>query len=346
MSETVGPLNSSESSISKCEQSDVKRPTQTRIQLQPSSVVLDDVSKIKSGSVVASVDGVRYRKRKKTRRGKSKRRRLKPYTRLSWQDRSDQDDKESNKRTNNIRAKMFLCRQPVAPYNTTQFLMDDHNDLQDLDVQLKAVKTNTDGSKSNLPVLHRQSRARDSSFSVDSDDDFYSSPEDEGDFLSKEFSNTYEDLHAERLNSLPKAQLIQEYLQLEEKVDTLEKKLKKSNSDAENEPRDSNCEKLTSREGEGNLDNEASQKIQNLKQEVERLFVENEQLRRENERLRYMAGQSAPSGSSVDSESDSTASSCSSSSSSSSSGSDSSGEQSGHDNTQDRTSSAKCEEIK
>ncbi|KAL3218131.1 hypothetical protein MRX96_031818 [Rhipicephalus microplus] len=49
---------------------------------------------------------------------------------------------------------------------------------------------------------HRENSINDS---VDSSDEFYSSPEDEEDFLQKQFSEAYEDVHAERLNSMSKA---------------------------------------------------------------------------------------------------------------------------------------------
>nr|XP_019533769.2 uncharacterized protein LOC109405208 isoform X1 [Aedes albopictus] len=83
---------------------------------------------------------------------------------------------------------------PLVPYNTNRFLMEDH-----------------------MPhVLTPSGRTRDSSFSIDSEENyFYSLPEDEEEFLTKEFSSVYEDARSERLEGLSKSQLIQEYLQLE-----------------------------------------------------------------------------------------------------------------------------------
>lgn len=69
-------------------------------------------------------------------------------------------------------------------------------------------------------------RQRDSSFSVDSDENYFCSlPEDEEEFLTKEFSSVYENAKCERLDGLTKPQLIQEYLQLEANFEMVSKRL-------------------------------------------------------------------------------------------------------------------------
>merc|ERR1739848_329335 len=72
-------------------------------------------------------------------------------------------------------------------------------------------------------------RARESSFSIDSDDDYYySSPEDEEEFMSREFIKDYDNLRNDRLIDMSKSELINEYLQMEEKIETLEQSLSSS----------------------------------------------------------------------------------------------------------------------
>lgn len=187
-----------------------------------------------------------------------------------------------------------------APNNTTQFIMEDHTEIPALDLEhLEAQK----GS--------RTSRARDSSFSIDSDEELSSSPEDEA-YLWKEFSNTYEDVFAERLGTMTKLDLIKEYLQLEQRVGTLEKKLTGgTGTDSENEVA----------EGEMSIEPAMAEKIRIFQEEIKKLVVENEQLVEENKRLQSSSSlvrQSSSSiSSSIDSESDSSTSSGSSSSSSS-----------------------------
>lgn len=190
-------------------------------------------------------------KRRKTRRGKSKRKH--PYIK------------------NKIKNK--IIKQPEAPHNNNQFLLEDHGLIEDLD-------------------LKNASRTRDSSFSVDSDGEFYSSPDDE-EFLIKDFVDQYESVQAERLLSMSKVQLIEEYQMLENRVELLTKRLRKTDEEEELEPKPE------------------------LKREIERLKVENERLRMENEALRSKIDNCSDS---EDSETDSSDS-CSSSTSSSKSAS-------------------------
>ncbi|CAH1117274.1 unnamed protein product [Phaedon cochleariae] len=130
--------------------------------------------------------------------------------------------------------------KPEAPHNDNQFLLEDHGFNEELDKNLN--------------------RNRDSSFSVDSQGDFYSSPDDEELFRIKDFDDQYESLQAERLQGLSKTELIEEYLMLENKLEQLTKRLQKQEDDDLEDPE--------------------------LKQELERLTIENERLRRENETLR------------------------------------------------------------
>lgn len=252
--------------------------------------------KFESGSGSGDQDGGQQEdgidiaaKKRKTRRGKPKHRKLKPYLKqqLSYQ-------QQLRYRSRGRLAK--TGRQPPALYNTTQFLMDDHSDLPDLEQKL------SEAASSEIPTTFQKPiappRTRDSSFSVDSDEDyFYSSPEDEEEFLTKEFSSAYEDLHAERLGTLTKSELIQEYIQLEAKVDLLTKRLRGKNFH-QNEERE-----MESKNGGNATDSESAKKLKLCQQRIDDLLQQNEQLRRENETLRAQRHGSPVS--SVDSESDS-----------------------------------------
>ena len=248
--------------------------------------------KFESGSGSGDQDGMHTEdgvdiaaKKRKTRRGKPKHRKLKPYSKqhLSYQQRV----------RNRAGRPTKTGRQPPAPYNTTQFLIEDHNDLPDLEQKLAGAS-----ASSEIPRYFQKPgvcRTRDSSFSVDSDEDFfYSSPEDEEEFLTKEFKTAYEDLHAERLGAMTKAQLIQEYIQLEAKVDLLTKRLKMKNL-YPTEEKESESKNGTS------SDVEAAKKLKIFQQKIDDLMQQNEQLRRENESLRAQRHKSV----SVDSESES-----------------------------------------
>ncbi|XP_067619194.1 uro-adherence factor A isoform X2 [Eurosta solidaginis] len=100
---------------------------------------------------------------------------------------------------NGARPKILRSRS-LVPYNTNKFLMEEH---------LAEVPSS---------LLTPSGRTRDSSFSVDSEDNyFFSLPEDEEEFLTKEFANVYEKARVERLENLTKEQLIEECLQIEDR---------------------------------------------------------------------------------------------------------------------------------
>ncbi|XP_034941421.1 protein HEXIM2 [Chelonus insularis] len=245
-----------------------------------------------SGEACHAEDGADIlAKKRKTRRGKPKHRKLKPY--------SKQPSYQQRLRCRANGRQLKKSNQPTAPYNTTQFLMEDHSDLPDLEQKLAVVAT------SEVPKLFQKPlappRTRDSSFSIDSDEDyFYSSPEDEEEFLTKEFSSAYEDLHAERLSMLSKSELIQEYIQLEAKLDLLTKRLRSKNfQQTEEKEADGKTNGTTSCMSES----EMAKKLKICQQTIDDLMQQNDQLTRDLEALRGKGRKSSVS--SVDSESDS-----------------------------------------
>lgn len=212
---------------------------------------------------VSGVGGeVGTNRRRRHRRGKSKKRKWKPYNKLTWEEKRELEDREA-RRANRIRAERFAHGQPVAPYNTTQFLMEDHN-VQEPDLE-----------------NHRQHR--ESTGTLDSDEYYYSSPEDEEEFLQKEFCVVYDSIHAERLSSMTKLELIQEYMQLEDRVEKLEQKLKSGSCGSGS----GGGYGATVARDRMNCDGEAKsmenlEKIRIFQQEMLKLAEENERLRREN----------------------------------------------------------------
>merc|ERR1712051_616374 len=131
-----------------------------------------------------------------------------------------------------------------APFNSTQFLMNDHKTeaVRHLDSTLNGgrgegqTEVNVDDENSvDISMAERPqrriTRARESSFSIDSDEDYYySSPEDEEEFMSREFIKDYDNLRNDRLIDMSKSELINEYLQMEERIEALEKRLSRQNS--------------------------------------------------------------------------------------------------------------------
>lgn len=212
-----------------------------------------------------AVDGERHGRKRKTRRFKSR-----------FKGKSVRKSKYLKKMTARI------YPQSEAPYNTNQFLMADHNNVENLDDKLA------------VPKVERM-RVRDPSFtSADSDDDqFYSSPEDEDEFLTKDFDDTYQSMCAEKLASLSKSQLTKIILELEAKVETLTKGAK-TNSTLDQV---SNMLKRVN-----GVDN------QELQIEIKDIMRENDRLRNENEQLKHFIEEHAVTSSSTSSSSSDSAS--------------------------------------
>ncbi|KAH8022602.1 hypothetical protein HPB51_000902 [Rhipicephalus microplus] len=162
-------------------------------------------------------------KKRKNRRGKTKKRKWKPYYKLSWEERRELEERES-RRANRI-------RQPWT-----------------------------------------------------AQDEFYSSPEDEEDFLQKQFSEAYEDVHAERLNSMSKAELVQEYLLLEERVEELEHKLKEARAARADAQTQTGC--VDARPPATDSVEQAQQKMAVFRDEIRKLADENALVRKHNRALR------------------------------------------------------------
>lgn len=250
--------------------------------------------------------------KKKRRRGKSKRKIMKPFLKVPWQNKRRN---EKSKRNNKFR-KLVLSKTH-APYNNNQFLMEIHKPEPE----------------NNFEILQAPSaRTRDSSFSVDSDENyFYSLPEDEEDFLTKEFSSVYEDAQSERLTNMSKNELIQEYLLLEAKYENLVKRTERYKHKTFEDEKDTTGTDNTSTDKDSvTTDRDTTgtsfelsmtdthtleQRLKEQDELIRELKLANEKLRLENESLNQRCSSSADS----ESDSSSTSISCSSSNNSRSS---------------------------
>lgn len=212
-------------------------------------------------SDASPVEGHSEKKRRARRKNKGGKhhRKWKPYSKLSWEEKKSLEEKEGRKAAQK-REKRFASGQAMAPYNTTQFLMDLH-----------------DPDSSTFEPAKQRTRPRRESFNASANstsDEYFSSNDDEEIFLEKEFSMDYENFQAEHIRSLSKEQLVKEYLELEEKCQRLEKTHRRSDSNTSNvgESADSTRTLVES-------------------DELQELRAENEQLRKENEQLRAERGQ-------------------------------------------------------
>lgn len=204
-------------------------------------------------------------RKKKHRRGKQPSRKWRPYNKLSWSERQAVDERESRRATRK-REEAFASGHPRAPFNTTQFLIDDH-------ITYQSVLS---------PCGHDEVRhGKDPSTSCDSSED-YESTDEEKKFIARQFSETYDNIHAERLQSMSKECLIKEYIELESQLEQIQNKLKENETyrfanDSKpdghylsNEEEFMDCEKRI------------------LRDEIQRLLAENERLKTEIERLKKL----------------------------------------------------------
>ncbi|XP_028675245.1 protein HEXIM1-like [Erpetoichthys calabaricus] len=216
-------------------------------------------------------------KKKHRRRPSKKKRRWKPYFKLSWEEKKELDERETA-RASRLREEMFAKGLPVAPYNTTQFLMEDHDrEEPDLKPELCARR----------PAW--ASRSEDTA----SEEDFLDPDEEDesggsdgmgqvgGEFLQRDFSETYERYHAESLQNMSKQELIQEYLELEKCLSRLEEENNRlrlrlgssAASAAPLPPSPAGCPR-----------------VRELETELERLRAQNRELLRENDEWRRERG--------------------------------------------------------
>jgi len=182
-----------------------------------------------------------------------------------------------------------------APFNSTQFLMNDHKTeaVRHLDSTLnggrgegQTEEVNVDDENSvDISMAERPqrriTRARESSFSIDSDEDYYySSPEDEEEFMSREFIKDYDNLRNDRLIDMSKSELINEYLQMEERIEALEKRLSRQNSTSQTTTEnDTKLEEEQENTSDSNSKEAMADTISKFQKEIQRLETENDKLK-------------------------------------------------------------------
>lgn len=147
---------------------------------------------------------------------------------------------------------MFAKGQAVAPYNTTQFLMDDH-DLEEPDL----------GNPQGVP--HQGSGWEEEDEEGEGPGDIDGLGKAQGEFLQRDFSEAYEHYHVESLQGRSKEELVRDYLELEKRLSWAEEETWKL------------------QQQRNLLGPHPWYRARELAAEVERLKMENQRLRRENE---------------------------------------------------------------
>ena len=154
-------------------------------------------------------------KRRPGRAARQKRpRRWKPYNKLSWDEKRALEERDGV-RAARLRAELLARGRPVAPYNTTQFLMAEHDGGEpDLKPPPRPPHVMGDGEQDYCWESDCSGKED------EEDDEFLLSCRDEDgsdgeDFLRRDFAETYARYHAESLHAMNKQDLLREYLELE-----------------------------------------------------------------------------------------------------------------------------------
>ena len=182
-------------------------------------------------SSAASNGNANARKRhRRNAKGGRHHRKWRPYTTLTWDERRVVDERET-RRACQKREQRIASGQPMAPYNTTQFLMEQHDTTEPM------FAAAADHAGAPRPRRRTRSGQGGGSGSESSPDEPFDSA-DEADFddsddiaggetfLEREFSEAYENVHAERLQNMTKDDLVREYIELEARNQQLERLLR------------------------------------------------------------------------------------------------------------------------
>ena len=260
-------VSSDTPNINKAKDGEVERTNTVKsVQDSPSSKEADSSVNTSNNEQYKPM-AIKKKHRRGSRRSKKK---YKPYSKLTWEEKKAVEERDS-RRAVSIREKyMHEKGRPLAPFNTSQFLMAEH-DTQE-------------------PDLHVHRTARLSSSADDSDEADSASVSDEErdiedarNFLQKDFAETYDRFHSETLRRMNKEELINEYIELENKVENLERELISVQSNGK-------VNGYTTPGGDMNsVDIDHDRSRESLEHEIKKLREENQKLTVENSFLRPQA---------------------------------------------------------
>lgn len=219
--------------------------------------------------------GEKKKKRRRRPKGGVKHKKYRPYDKLSWSERRDLEEKETV-RANQKREDAFKHGHPVAPYNTTQYLMEDHIQNEEINPDLHTEgQIHRNNSRESRDGVGESSESSEEYSSTVSDDEEI---ENDSSYQEHQFTETYDNMAAERLRNMSKDELIKDYVELESKLDRLEKRYKRR------QMRSKDCDSSGSLSsgGEEFFDIEMLKRFQ---EENIRLKEENEQLKKKVQNL-------------------------------------------------------------
>nr|CAB3262631.1 uncharacterized protein LOC100181056 [Phallusia mammillata] len=203
------------------------------------------------------------------RKPSKKKRKWKPYSKMTWEEKKAVQEREEI-RADRIRVEMLDRGRPVAPYNTTQFIMAEHDPYEEDDMSNDKKSDNNDASSSKSSTSGAYSAQLNIVDSPQNNDefaepDYTDSPHMAPEFISQDFSEAYERVQEESLATMSRSGLVKEHLSLERSLAFLQDKLAEVKT----------------------INNSYSIKMQGIEKQLDKLRADNKRLVRENLCLKY-----------------------------------------------------------
>ncbi|KAL4003744.1 Hexamethylene bis-acetamide-inducible family protein [Acanthocheilonema viteae] len=159
-----------------------------------------------------------HTKAKKSRRRRGGKGRWKPYHTLSVKEKIVQEEKEERNAVEK-RERLFSRGKPMAPYNTTQFLLEDHEKRTmppDVGDSCSGIAVHQRQSTGGSPTRERFGTIGHSGSEMGgntTDSASYSGVED--DEMERQFDADYDYVNMERISNMTKDEVVREYMHLE-----------------------------------------------------------------------------------------------------------------------------------
>ncbi|XP_065666762.1 protein HEXIM1 [Hydra vulgaris] len=149
----------------------------------------------------------RHRRGSRKNKPRKPRSRYKPFNKLTWDEKRQLDERDTVKALRRREELVLQKGRPIAPYNTTQFLMEEHNPGEE-------------NFQNQNTTLHPTTDLSEDSCSSSSSDEYF----------VKDFDEFYERVHIDTLNSYSKEDLIKYVFELEARIEKFERENKNSDN--------------------------------------------------------------------------------------------------------------------
>lgn len=166
---------------------------------------------------------IKRRGKHMTRRGSKKnkprkpRQKFKPYNTLTWDEKRKLGERDTVKAVRRRKELVLQKGRPIAPYNTTQFLMEEHATLDNFEekvISYPMIKPGySSGDNVEMDTENENEHLDESSSSSFSSDEYF----------DRDFNEFYERVHIDTLNSYSKEDLIKTVYELEGRIEGLER---------------------------------------------------------------------------------------------------------------------------